>query len=58
MKIWADLFPGLTGLIGACLISATADALFDDGAAGLRLVCGLTVALCAAKLMTEALSGL
>lgn len=56
--MWRNNFPGLTGLLGACLISAAADALFDDGAVGLRLVCGLTVALCAAKLALEALGGL
>lgn len=41
----------LAGLFAACMIAAVADALFDGHADGLRLACGLTVALSVMKLI-------
>ncbi|MBR1558970.1 MAG: hypothetical protein IJ646_01880 [Clostridia bacterium] len=45
----------LGALFAACLVTAAADALFDGGADGLRLTCGLAVALCAARLAAGAM---
>ena len=40
----------LSELFLVCLTAAAADALFDGEARGVRLVCGLSVALCVGRL--------
>ena len=40
----------LSELFFICLVAAAAEALFDSDAAGVRLVCGLAVALCVGRL--------
>ena len=51
----SGMVPALTGLFSACLISAAADALFDGSADGLRLACGMSVAMYVARLAAELL---
>lgn len=45
----------LSGFCGVCLLVAMADALFDEGAEGLRLACGLGMALYILRIAVEIL---
>lgn len=58
MAFFEELRPALTGLFATCLVVSAADALFDDRADGLRLVCGLAVAVCVARIAAELLGEL
>ena len=55
MDLLGALRPALTALFGVCLFTAGVDALFDGGAEGVRLACGLSIALCALRLMEAGL---
>lgn len=55
MDLLEALRPALTALFGVCLFTAGVDALFDGGAEGVRLACGLSIALCALRLMEAGL---
>ena len=55
MTLFETLRPALTGLLAASLMVAAADALFGDHADGLRLACGLSLVLCLARVVHDAL---
>ena len=46
----------LSELFFVCLIAAASDALFDRDAGGVRLICGLSVALCVGRLAVTLLA--
>ncbi len=58
MSFFEALRPALTSLFATSLVVALTDALFGDYADGLRLVCGLSMALCAARIAVDALGTL
>ena len=50
--------PALTALFTVCVLTALADALFLDArsSAGVRLVCGLSIALCIVQMAVRILT--
>lgn len=57
MNFFETLRPALTGLFAASLVAAAADALFDDRADGVRLICGLSMAISVARAVTDVMGG-
>ena len=55
MNFFEALHPALIGLFATSLAAATADMLFGERDYGVRLACGLSMALCLARIAGDML---
>ena len=55
MTLSRDLKMPLMALFAICMLVSIVDALFDREAAGLRLICGVAIALCVLRLLVVVL---
>lgn len=53
----ASVRAAMTTLLAVCALSAATEAIFDDGRLGaaVRVICGLSIALCAVRLVGSVL---